>query len=274
MIQYGIDVSVWQGTIDWHAVAASGKSFAICKRSEGAAIIDPTFAANWAGIREAGMVRGCYHFAQPGVNSPEQEAAHFLAGLPALETGDIIALDIEAGGTQDRSAWALAWLRQVEAAIGYKPLLYSYQDYIHRCLTDPALAAFPLWLASYSTSIPASIGPWPSIALWQYSESERVPGISSNVDGDQLARTLDGLKALGKPTPAPSQPVRMTATRACGGKAMPAHGGANLCQIPQGGQVLMTSQRSTDGAGEVWGLLNYTGIACWAPVSYFVPAGG
>jgi len=70
----GIDVSHWQGTIDWSKVAASGVSFAIAKASEGKSVVDPTYAENVAGASAAGIRIGAYHFAQPSTKVGEAAA--------------------------------------------------------------------------------------------------------------------------------------------------------------------------------------------------------
>src|SRR5262245_24710768 len=61
----GIDVSHWQGAIDWAQVKASGRAFAIAKATEGTTFVDPSFAANWAGMKQQGVVRSAYHFFHP-----------------------------------------------------------------------------------------------------------------------------------------------------------------------------------------------------------------
>src|SRR5262249_39837308 len=62
----GIDASHWQGSINWTSVKNSGKTFAFYKATEGTTYTDPTFAANWAAIKNAGLIRGAYHFGHPG----------------------------------------------------------------------------------------------------------------------------------------------------------------------------------------------------------------
>lgn len=199
----GVDVSNYQGpSVDWAAVAKSGISFAICKRTEGMDYVDPTFDRNYAAARTAGLVPGSYHFAHPA-NDPAKEAAFFLSHLPALQPGDLVALDLEIG-TGNLSAWALVWLETVERALGFPPLFYSYPAFIAQSINDPALAKYPLWLADYSAGGLANCGPWPVVALRQYGSTAHVAGIPGNVDGDELARDLAGLKALGKPAPTSS----------------------------------------------------------------------
>jgi GH25 family lysozyme M1 (1,4-beta-N-acetylmuramidase) len=211
MTLYGCDVSNEQGAgVNWDAVKAEGVSFAICKRSEGTGYVDPTFDRNWSELGRLEMGRGAYHFARPdrGTN-PVDEAHYFLNRLPSLVAGDMVVLDMElptdlSQAPAHLSWWALTWLQAVEAIVGFPPLIYSYPYYTQRNLNDAALARYPLWLAAYDGAVPASISVWSSVAIWQNSSSGSLNGISGQVDLDRLERTLDGLRQLGKPAPAPA----------------------------------------------------------------------
>lgn len=205
----GIDVSSNNGTISWPQVYADGARYTLIKLTEGAGYLDPDFSANWSGARAAGLATGAYHFARPDLNTAAQEAQYFLAHLPALQPGDLVALDMEYPWDGrldpfDYNSWALAWLQAVEKVLGFPPLLYSYPWYITNRLSNPALAHYPLWLADYVPSVPASIGVWPVVTLWQHSSTASYPGIYGQVDEDWISRTPAGLKALGKPAPHPT----------------------------------------------------------------------
>lgn len=187
----GIDVSIHQGHIDWPAVAAAGYRFALCKASEGVGWTDQLFWRNWADIRRAGLFRGAYHFARPGLgNLPSAEADWFVQQVHEtgdLLPGDVLALDLEDNGVavqEDLAGWALAWLEAVERTTGRRPLLYSYPAYLeqHGLMAAPALARFPLWLASWRRTPPLAPPPWRSIAIWQYTSRGEVPGITGFVD--------------------------------------------------------------------------------------------
>lgn len=206
----GIDVASWQGQPDWRQVAASGIQFAFTKATEGMGYLNPTFARNWLEIRAAGIKRGAYHFAEPDVNRPEDEADYFLANVHrvgGLAAGDMLALDLEdKEGSLRRmpdgavAAWALAWLRYVERQTGVVPLLYTGAYIIsEHGLTDPAFARYPLWLASYRETPPPAPAPWASIAIWQHSDQGSVPGIAGAVDLNRFLGTAEELAALGKP---------------------------------------------------------------------------
>lgn len=206
----GIDVASWQGQPDWRLVAAAGIRFAITKATEGVGYLNPTFARNWLEILAAGMQRGAYHFAEPDVNRPEDEADYFLANVHrvgGLAAGDMLALDLEdkEGSLGQMSegavaAWALAWLRYVERQTGVVPLLYTGAYVIsEHGLTDPAFARYPLWLASYREAPPPAPAPWSGIAIWQHSDKGSMQGIVGNVDLNRFLGTAEQLAALGKP---------------------------------------------------------------------------
>lgn len=240
MLLQGLDCSSYQGQPDWHAVAAAGYSFAITKASEGSNISDPTFAYNFAGIKAANMVRGCYHFGRVA-NDPANEARFFLGHLPALDAGDIIALDLEEGNG-DLSQWARTWLDTVEAALGFPPILYTSPDYAMNHLAGAGLSRFNLWLADLSRSR-TSCGQWGTIAMRQYSWEGRVPGINGNVDLDELARDVAGLKKLGKPGAAPPvqppAPKAYEVSKAGNLKAQPSHKDEHIAKDGRGKDVFL-----------------------------------
>jgi hypothetical protein len=98
---YGIDVSAYQGRIDWRRVAGQQVSFAYIKASEGGDFVDRRFAANWSGARRAGVPHGAYHFfslCTPGL----AQARNFLRVVPA-QPGELApALDLELSGNCSR----------------------------------------------------------------------------------------------------------------------------------------------------------------------------
>jgi GH25 family lysozyme M1 (1,4-beta-N-acetylmuramidase) len=115
----GPDVSSYQGRPDWQRVKRAGFLFAACKATEGLTYNDPTFARNWAGIKNAGLVRIAYHFAHADRGrSPIAEARHFLDVVRDRGgTADgIPALDIEAGNLsgQNFRAWVNAWCAEIQ----------------------------------------------------------------------------------------------------------------------------------------------------------------
>ena len=192
----GIDVSNWQGVIDWKAVKASGIAFAFIKATEGTDFVDPHFLANWQGAKAAGVVRGAYHFARD--NQPEAEAAYFSAQvLPHLASGDLIALDDEVTHGLG-SAWICRWMTSAHLRLGCAPLYYANLSAIQTGALPPVFGEFGLWLADYTDVAPAAPAPWSLLAFWQHSSSGNVPGIVGPVDLDTFFGDSAQLAKYGK----------------------------------------------------------------------------
>jgi len=192
----GIDVSHWDGTVDWSAVrGAESIQLVAAKATEGMGDRDPQFAANWAGMRAAGFrVRIAYHFATG--DPPEEQAAWFAAtiadaGGPLL-AGEGVMVDIEPSPPlvgELPVAYLAELLAAIESSTGRTPLRYMGEYYPGA--GDPALDRFPLWLPDYTMN-----GARPTTllayAIWQWGGGEDgafVPGIgagSTHVDSDEV----------------------------------------------------------------------------------------
>ena len=193
----GIDVSHFQGTVDWQQVAAAGMAFAFAKATEGITYVDPQLAANWPGIRAAGLVRGAYHFFEPNDDATAQ-AQNFLTNVK-LAPGDLPpVLDVEVtGGVENAQIWSgvATWLQVVEQATGRQPIIYTAPGFWSSHAPDLALTSYPLWLADYATQPTLPTG-WASWLFWQHSQSGSVAGVTGAVDLDLFNGTLAQLQAL------------------------------------------------------------------------------
>src|SRR5215213_2379683 len=115
----GIDVSHWQGAIDWQKVRTAGKKFALLKATEGTSFADPKFANYRAGARAAGIVIGAYHYARPDSTAGDAvtEARWMVSQIAPLATDDLRpALDLESTGGLSATAltrWVLDWTNEV-----------------------------------------------------------------------------------------------------------------------------------------------------------------
>lgn len=174
-----------------------GIAGAVFKCTEGTTFVDGTFQENWNAAKKAGLVVGAYHYAQPHINSAMDEAIFFLKHRPTLTVGNIVALDIEVA-TQDTGVWVYNWCSEIADKLGFAPMVYASLYFVRTFLQDTKLSAFPLWLADWGSTLPASAPPWGIVALWQYSSDSIVPGINGLVDKSCLERSLSGLKQLGK----------------------------------------------------------------------------
>ncbi|GAA2852643.1 hypothetical protein GCM10010517_10350 [Streptosporangium fragile] len=174
---HGIDVSNWQGAVDWDAHARAGVSFAFAKASEGSTFADRWFGANWNGMRESWIVCGAYHFARPA-GDPEEQAAHFLRTVQragGLRRGDLLALDLE---TTDRmpavkvARFAHRWCQVVTARAGIKPVIYTYASFAQKG-NCAGLEDHPLWIAAPDDprGRPEVPGPWRGWTIHQHAHS-------------------------------------------------------------------------------------------------------
>ena len=187
----GIDVSHWQGTIDWARVRAAGKSFTFAKATEGVGFKDDAYERNKAEAMGQGIKFGAYHFARPG-NNPVMEADWFVNNM-GLQRGMLIpALDIEVTDGLSATAltsWTKAWLQRVTERTGVRPLIYTSPAFWRNNLSDSRWFAdngySVLWVAHWNTtnpSVPGSNWGGKSWTFWQYSSDGAVSGISGRVD--------------------------------------------------------------------------------------------
>jgi lysozyme len=206
----GIDVSQYQGTIDWASVHASGRDFAITRVSDGTANPDPTFATNWAGIKAAGMVRGAYQFFRASVD-PTAQADLLLNAIGTLDPGDLAPMaDVEVmdGESGDTLVANLAtWMSVVKSKTGRTPMIYASPGFWDALPNTGQFASELLVVANWQVSCPDTPTPWTNWQFWQYADNGSVPGISGAVDLDEFNGTLEQLQAIGGPAPYGAQYV-------------------------------------------------------------------
>jgi lysozyme len=225
----GIDVSKYQGRIDWDAVATTPIRFVIMRATLGNVYRDGRFARNAAEARRVGLTVGAYHFAKPSLArwDPRAEADHFL-NVVGLRAGDVVpVLDIEeTGGLSARQlrTWATAWLRRVEERTGVRAMIYSGNYFWHGFMRNTPWFAHrdhPLWVAHWYVGAPdVPGGRWAGrgYTVWQWSAAGRISGIKGPVDRDWMRGNL----AQGTVASIDVQPAKggvITADRiACGGR--------------------------------------------------------
>ena len=186
----GIDVSKWNGTIDWTAVKNSGISYVIIRcgyrgSSQGTLIADPKFTANIKGATAAGLKVGVYFFTQ-AVDEREavEEASMVLEQIKNYKISYPVFLDVEPSGgradsisSETRTAVCKAFCQTIQSA-GYTAGIYANKTWLETKLDPGALSAYKIWLAQYA-SAPTYTGRYD---LWQYRATGKVSGISGNVD--------------------------------------------------------------------------------------------
>ncbi len=185
----GIDVSHYQGLVQWPMVKKAGIMFAFAKATGGTSFVDPEFANNWHGMREVHLLRGAYHFFYANID-PVAQADHFINTVGALQPHGLPPmLDVERREDVSPSTLVknvLIWLQHVESKLGKKPILYASADFYKRFLQG-SFNDYPLWVAAYQVASPPNVGhPWD---FWQYSSQGRVNGINGSVDLDRFNGT-------------------------------------------------------------------------------------
>lgn len=194
---HGIDVSHYQGTVSWQQVAGAGMAYAFVKATQGVSSVDSQFSVNWPGVKAAGLLRGAYHFYQPG-DDPQQQAEHFLS-VVSPGPGDLLpVLDIETMGSQTASEVVQGietWLGTVQSAIGRAPIVYTAPGFWNNLGTQQ-FGLYPLWVAEYGVSAPKLPAGWTTWDFWQYSETGTVAGVSGSVDLDVFQGGPEVLRQL------------------------------------------------------------------------------
>jgi len=198
----GIDVSRWQGVIDWDT-ADDHAGFAIIKAggSDQGMYEDSQFIRNRDEARRVGITRGYYYYA--GGGDPVKEAEHFASLVGELQTGEVLALDFEQD-LPDPVGYSLQFLVRTEELTGAKPMFYTNMNRVWKHDWQPVVDnGNPLWGAIYdgSADVLPEPGSWPALAIKQYTSSGVIPGINSGVDLNVFPSKLEDFKAMGLKDP-------------------------------------------------------------------------
>jgi lysozyme len=198
----GIDVSKYQGEIDWNAVHESGVKFAWIKATEGGDRYDDKFAQNWTRAKEAGIPRGAYHFAY-WCRSGEEQAAWFVAHVPNEPDALPPVLDLEWNAQsktcprhpprEEVLATIKTILSVMERTYHKKPVIYTAIDF-HRDILAGEFLDYPMWLRSVKEAPEAKYGNR-SWHFWQHTAQGRVPGITGYVDRNAFHGTVKDWQA-------------------------------------------------------------------------------
>ena len=200
----GVDVSHYQGVIDWAQVAGASIRFTFAKATEGTIYVDATYPVNRAGAEGMGIRFGAYHFGRPEGTSVATLAGSAIAQADHLvdvaqpqpgELPPVLDLEVTGGlGTDALAQWAQAFLDEVKARTGVSGFVYSSPNFWKTRLANTgnfALAGYRLWVAHWtanaSPTLPA--GNWGGIGwtFWQYTDCAKIPGFLKCVDGDRFA---------------------------------------------------------------------------------------
>jgi GH25 family lysozyme M1 (1,4-beta-N-acetylmuramidase) len=210
----GVDISHYQGSINWTSVRNSGIEFAYIKATESNNYKDPAFNTNYVASYNAGVIRGAYHFARPAASSGAVQA-NYLASNGGAWSADSrtlpAAVDLEnnPSGAQcyglsqaSMRTWIADFLNTYRSRTGRYAVIYTTTNWWNTCTGSYTgfWANHPLWLARWASTpgtLPAGAPVW---SFWQYTSTGAVSGIAGNVDRDYWNGTRARLVALANNT--------------------------------------------------------------------------
>jgi GH25 family lysozyme M1 (1,4-beta-N-acetylmuramidase) len=183
----GVDVSHWNGSIDWSAVRASGRRFAYVSIGDGT-YVDPLFATNWSQAKAAGLYRGVYQYFRAS-EDPVAQANIIISRVGNLGPGDLpVMLDLEdmdGMSAATVTSRVRTWLTAVQRGTGRLPIIYTNSSTFDFGMGAPrGFAGYPLFVANWQVSCPNIPNSWSSWKAWQWSATGHVPGIAGDVDLD------------------------------------------------------------------------------------------
>ncbi|MCG7537526.1 GH25 family lysozyme [Pseudoalteromonas sp. OOF1S-7] len=192
----GVDVSHYQGAVDWQQVANTGVQFVYIKATDGITYRDPAFYSHLKGAQAAGLQVGAYHFFEPD-DDPTKQVENFVTTVQGVGLTLMPMLDVEI--TSNRSPEQISngvakFIATLQQRTGCQTILYSYGDFWQKNLSSQ-FANQPFWLADYadSPSVPEQAKAW---WLWQYSDSAQLAGVNTQVDVDVVIAGESGLNAM------------------------------------------------------------------------------
>ena len=261
----GVDVSGWDGTVDWSSAALNGAAFAYVKATEGIGYVSDTFEQQYNGAAGEGLLHGAYHFALPDRSDGTTQADYFVDhGGRWSNDGMTLpgVLDIEYnpyGATcygLSQSAmvtWISQFRTEYQARTGRYPVIYAGLSWWTECTGNYAgfAALDPLWIAHYATTVGTLLSGWTTYTIWQYAGSGAMPG-----DQNVFAGNLADLKAF------------------AAGQTLPAPKGWPTVQQGQSGQQVTTVQYLLNAHGASLSVDGQFGPATASAVQTFQTAHG
>ncbi|RWI95745.1 MAG: muramidase [Mesorhizobium sp.] len=185
---HGVDVSRWQGNINWQKLRAQGANFTYIKATDGGDHLDPMFMKNWRGADAAGLKRGAYHFFYWCRTAGEQ-ADWFIRNVPRVQGALPPVIDVEWNGEssckrrpsrQKVLEKMQVFMDKLERHYGQRPIIYTSPDFYRDNLRG-AFLDYPFWLRAVAAH-PSKVYPGRNWLFWQYSGSGLSHGVSGRID--------------------------------------------------------------------------------------------
>jgi lysozyme len=266
----GIDVSTWQGDVDWSVVASTSVRFVIMRATIGNTAstprsVDERYEEYLAGASGNGLVVGAYHRANVGrADDDATNEADFFVNKAQIAAGDVLpVLDIEERHrltVTELQDWVRTWVKRVYARTGVRPMIYTSPNFWLVNMGGTTWFAdrgYPLWIAHWDVpapTVPAANWGGHGWTFWQWTSTGHVSGIGPNVDRDRFNGTtlVRGKIASVEVTPA--------AGGAITGARIDCGGGASTCERLANPDTVLTLGATPDPGAS---LLRWTG-ACSA----------
>ena len=185
---HGVDVSRWQGDIDWQTLRSQGANFAYIKATDGGDHLDPMFKKNWRDANKAGLKRGAYHFFY-WCRVASEQADWFIRNVPKVAGALPPVIDVEWNGQSScrkRPSRAKVlekmqvFMDRLEAHYGQRPIIYTSPDF-YRDNLKGQFQNYPFWLRSVARH-PSKVYPGRDFLFWQYSGSGLSQGVKGRID--------------------------------------------------------------------------------------------
>ncbi len=187
-VVHGVDVSRWQGDIDWQKLRSQGANFVYIKATDGGDHLDPMFRKNWNDAHNAGLKRGAYHFFY-WCRVASEQADWFIRNVPKVPGALPPVIDVEYNG-QSKCKRRLSravilekmqvFMDRLEAHYGQRPVIYTAPDFYDDNLKGE-FKDYPFWLRSVAAH-PSKRYPGRRWVFWQYSGSGLSHGVSGKID--------------------------------------------------------------------------------------------
>lgn len=192
-IYRGIDVSEWQGNVDFEKVKEEGIEIVYIRAGQGFSYKDAQFERNYEEARRNGLKIGVYHYMTArSVEDAKLQAQFFVSLISKKQIDCKLAMDFESFGNLNRTQIneiAVAYMNEVKRLSGKDVVVYS-NTYDAKYIFDSGVAENPLWVAQYGVNEPQDNGNWRNWVGYQYTSTGRVNGISGNVDLDRFTKDI------------------------------------------------------------------------------------
>jgi GH25 family lysozyme M1 (1,4-beta-N-acetylmuramidase) len=186
----GLDVSSYEPSINWSAVASAGAQFAYIKATEGTGQVNADFAAQYDGAQQAGLIRGAYHFALPNESSGAVQASYFVANgggwtansrtLPGVLDIEYNPYGPECYGLSPSAmvSWISSFIDTYQSLTSVFPVIYTPSAWWVTCTGNYGgfVGLALLWITNPGTSAGALPSGWGTYTFWQYASSGTFPG--------------------------------------------------------------------------------------------------